>query len=108
MVCQYSTRGLMLSGQRDRVLDPGAAEGGEDASEAAIGTVIVGHSPALSEPLTAITRHSCILDIHVAPQCPMYHQEPAPSRHRLPRVRLPSRGSTADRPVSYAEINSRR
>jgi hypothetical protein len=56
MVCQYSTRGLVSSGKRDRVLDPGAAEGGEDASEVATGTVIVGHSPALSEPLTAITR----------------------------------------------------
>jgi hypothetical protein len=33
MLCQYSTRGRVSSGKRDRALDPGAADGGDETSE---------------------------------------------------------------------------
>jgi hypothetical protein len=56
MVCQYSRRGLVSRGKRNRALNPGAGDGGSDASDVATGTVIVGRSYALSESLTAITR----------------------------------------------------
>jgi hypothetical protein len=58
MVCQYSTRGLVSSGKRDGALDPGAANGSDDASEVAPGTVMVGRSRALSESLSAGTRRA--------------------------------------------------
>jgi hypothetical protein len=49
MVCQYSTCRLVSSGKRDRALDPGAAEGGEDTSDVATSTIMVGHSRMLPE-----------------------------------------------------------
>jgi hypothetical protein len=55
MVCQYSTRGFVSSEKHDRAVDPGAAEGGGDASDIATGTVMVVGSRALPEPFTAIT-----------------------------------------------------
>jgi hypothetical protein len=58
MVCQYSTRGFVSSGKRDIALDPGAAEGGDDASHTATGTIIVGRSRALPASLTTITRRA--------------------------------------------------
>jgi hypothetical protein len=58
MVCQYSTCRLVSSGKRDRALDPGAAEGGEDASDVATSTIMVGHSRMLPESPTALTRRT--------------------------------------------------
>jgi hypothetical protein len=58
MLCQYSRPAQVSSGNRNRALDPGAAEGGEDASDIGIDTVIVGRSRALSESLTGITRRA--------------------------------------------------
>jgi hypothetical protein len=56
MVCHYSTRRLVSSGKRDRALDHGAAEGGDDTSDIATGAVMAVRSHALSELLTVITR----------------------------------------------------
>jgi hypothetical protein len=50
MVCQYSTRALVSSGKRKKALDPGAAEGGGDASHIAPGTIIVGRPVRCPHP----------------------------------------------------------
>jgi hypothetical protein len=58
MLCQYSRPAQVSSGKRNRALDPGAADGGGDASDIATGTVIVGRSRAPSESLTVIARRA--------------------------------------------------
>jgi hypothetical protein len=55
MLCQYSTRGLVSRGKRDRALNPEGGDGGGDTSDIATGTVIVGRSRVLSESLSATT-----------------------------------------------------
>ena len=62
MVCEYSTPGLVSSGKRKKALDPGAAEGGGNASHIAPGTIIVGRPvrcphPSRSSPVE-LTRKS--------------------------------------------------
>ena len=56
MVCQYFIHALVSSGKRKKALDPGAAEGGGDASHIAPGTIIVGRPlrwphPSRSSPV---------------------------------------------------------
>jgi len=58
MVCHYPRPAQVSSGKRNRALDPGAADGGGDASDIATGTVIVGRSRAPSESLTVIARRA--------------------------------------------------
>jgi hypothetical protein len=58
MMCQYSTRGLVSRGKRDRALDSGAADGSGDALDIATGTVMAVRSRALPKSLTAITHRA--------------------------------------------------
>jgi hypothetical protein len=52
MACQYSIRGLVSRGKRNRALKLGAGDRGGEASDIAIDTVIMGYSRVLPESLT--------------------------------------------------------
>jgi hypothetical protein len=97
MLCQYSTRRLVSSGKRDRALNPGAGDGGGDASDVATGTVIVGCSCALSESLTASTRRAHATHVWRSRSYERWSVAdmrlycPASDRHEVTRVCIPPR-----------------